>query len=302
MNDKMNNDMYLALLDNLFDGVYYVDKKRIITFWNKGAERLTGFSQSEVLGKSCADNILQHIDSNGREMCKKGCPLHDTISDGQMREAILFLHHKQGHRVPVHIRISPVVDTNGNIIGGIEVFSDNSRSLPMLKELEQLKKEAYLDPLLQIGNRRFAEVTFQSRHFELNSFDVPLGVILLDVDHFKEVNDTHGHLFGDEILLMVCRSITSILRQLDSQIRWGGDELLIFLPNVTKEGLQAIAERIQVFVERSFIMVESKKVAVTVSLGVTFAQKHDSLDSTVARADLLLYDSKRNGKNKITIG
>ncbi len=302
MNDKMNNDMYLALLDNLFDGVYYVDKKRIITFWNKAAERLTGFSQSEVLGKSCADNILQHIDLNGREMCKEGCPLHDTISDGQMREAILFLHHKQGHRVPVYIRISPIIDTNGNIIGGIEVFSDNSRSLPMLKELEQLKKEAYLDPLLQIGNRRYAEITFQSRRFELNAFDVPLGVILLDIDYFKKVNDTHGHSFGDEILLMVCRSIAGVLRQLDSQIRWGGDEFLILLPNVTKEGLQAIAERIQVFVERSFIMVESKKVAVTVSLGVTFAQKHDSLDSTVARADLLLYESKRNGKNKITIG
>ena len=150
----MNNELPLTLLENLFDGVYYVDKNRVITFWNKAAERLTGYSQSEVLGKPCADNILKHINSNGHELCINGCPLHNTISDGQMRESLLFLHHKQGHRVPIHIRISPIKDTNGEIIGGIEIFSDNSQPLHMLKELEQLKKEAHLDPLLQIGNRR----------------------------------------------------------------------------------------------------------------------------------------------------
>jgi diguanylate cyclase (GGDEF)-like protein/PAS domain S-box-containing protein len=298
----MNNDLHQTLLENLFDGVYYVDKNRIITFWNKAAERLTGYSQSEVLGSSCSDNILKHIDENGREMCKNGCPLHATISDGQMRESLLFLHHKQGHRVPVHIRISPIIDKHGDIIGGIEIFSDNSQPLLMLKELEQLKKEAHLDPLLQIGNRRYAEMIFQARLYELDAFDVPFGAILLDIDYFKKVNDSHGHAFGDEVLLMVCRSIGGVLRQLDSLIRWGGDEFLIFLPNVTKEGLQTIAERIQVFIESSFIMVENQKVAVTVSIGASFAQKEETLESIIKRVDLLLYESKQNGRNKLTFG
>jgi diguanylate cyclase (GGDEF)-like protein/PAS domain S-box-containing protein len=296
----MNNDLHQTLLENLFDGVYYVDKNRIITFWNKAAERLTGYRPSEVLGSSCSDNILKHIDSNGCEMCKNGCPLHATISDGQMRESLLFLHHKQGHRVPVHIRISPILDTHGDIIGGIEIFSDNSQLLFMLKELEQLKKEAHLDPLLQVGNRRYAEIIFQARLYELDAFDVPFGAILLDIDYFKKVNDSHGHAFGDEVLLMVCRSIAGILRQLDSLIRWGGDEFLIFLPNVTKEGLQTITERIRVFVESSFIMVENQKVAVTVSIGASFAQKEETLESIIKRVDLLLYESKQNGRNKIT--
>jgi diguanylate cyclase (GGDEF)-like protein/PAS domain S-box-containing protein len=296
----MNNELPLTLLENLFDGVYYVDKNRVITFWNKAAERLTGYSQSEVLGKPCADNILKHINSNGHELCINGCPLHNTISDGQMRESLLFLHHKQGHRVPIHIRISPIKDTNGEIIGGIEIFSDNSQPLHMLKELEQLKKEAHLDPLLQIGNRRYAEMIFQARLYELNAFDVPFGAILLDIDYFKTVNDSHGHLLGDEVLLMVSRSITSVLRQLDSLIRWGGDEFLIFLPNVTPEGFQIIAERIRAFIASSFIMVEGQKVAVTVSIGASFAQKQDTLDSLVKRSDLLLYQSKQNGKNHVT--
>ena len=296
----MKNDLHQTLLENLFDGVYYVDKNRIITFWNKAAERLTGYSQSEVLGSSCSDNILKHIDSNGHEVCKDGCPLHATISDGQMRESLLFLHHKQGHRLPVHIRISPIIDKHGNIIGGIEIFSDNSQPLLMLKELEQLKKEAHLDPLLQIGNRRYAEIIFQARLYELNAFDVPFGAILLDIDYFKNVNDSYGHVLGDEALLMVSRSVAGVLRQLDSLIRWGGDEFLIFLPNVTKEGLQTITERIRVFVQNSFIMVGNQKVSVTVSIGASFSKRQETLDSIVNRVDLLLYESKQNGRNKIT--
>jgi diguanylate cyclase (GGDEF)-like protein/PAS domain S-box-containing protein len=298
----MNEDLHQTLLENLFDGVYYVDKNRIITFWNKAAERLTGYSQSEVLGSSCSDNILKHIDSNGREVCNNGCPLHATISDGQMRESLLFLHHKQGHRVPVHIRISPIKDKHGNIIGGIEIFSDNSQPLLMLKELEQLKKEAHLDPLLQVGNRRYAEMIFQARLYELAAFDVPFGAILLDIDYFKKVNDSHGHAIGDEVLLMVCRSIGGVLRQLDSLIRWGGDEFLIFLPNVTSEGLQTITERIRIFVENSFIMVGNQKVSITVSIGASFAKKEETLESIIKRVDSLLYESKQSGKNKITFG
>lgn len=122
----------------------------------------------------------------------------------------------------------------------------------------------------------------------------------MDVDNFKRVNDSHGHSLGDDVLLMASRSITSVLWQLGTLIRWGGDEFLILLPNVTKEGLQIIAERIQVFVERSFITIEDKQVAVTASLEATNVQKQYTLDVIIKRADFLLYESKRNGRNKIT--
>lgn len=298
----VNKDLCFELLDNLFDGVYYVDKNRVITFWNKAAERLTGYSQIEVLGSACSDNILIHIDSDGHELCKDGCPLHITICDGQMREALVYLHHKEGHRVPVHIRISPLLDINNEVIGGIEVFSDGSQSLRTIQELENLKKVAFLDPLLQIGNRRYAEMIFQTRLYELNSFNVPCGVILLDVDYFKNINDTLGHSTGDNVLRMVSRSIQSALRQMDTIIRWGGDEILIFLPNVTYEGMQIVTERIRVFVENSFITIENLKITTTISIGASFLKKQDTLDSTIKHADTLLFKSKQNGRNKITIG
>lgn len=293
---------YHDLLDNLFDGVYYVDTDRRITFWNKAAERITGFSKSEVIGKFCADNILRHIDGGGCEMCLNGCPLHQTLQDGEERENNLFLHHKKGHRVPVHIRISPIKDESGNIIGGVEIFSDNSQEQKMLLELEQSRQDQYIDPLLGIGNRRFAKTIFESRQYELKAFQVPFSVVLIDLDGFKEINDQNGHNIGDQVLQMVVRSIENILRSLDFIIRWGGDEFVLFLPNAEGSGLEDVLERIQIFVEKSFLMVDGQKVTVSVSMGATTARAEDTLEGIIQRVDKLMYHSKKEGKNRFMIG
>ena len=83
---------YRTLIDNLYDGVYYVDKKRTIQYWNKAAEKITGFKSQQVVGKRCSDNILTHVDSEGNSLCQGMCPLAETISDGLPREAEVYLH------------------------------------------------------------------------------------------------------------------------------------------------------------------------------------------------------------------
>ncbi|HVN72693.1 MAG TPA: sensor domain-containing diguanylate cyclase [Desulfomonilia bacterium] len=290
------------LLDSLFDGVYFVDLDRKITFWNKAAERITGYSREEVIGSRCSDNLLRHVDEDGRELCFECCPLVGTISSGSAREANVFLHHKHGYRVPVSIRVSPVRDDEGNIIGGVEIFSDNSTLLQILHEMERLKKEAYIDELTSVGNRRYGDMTLSTRIYELKTFGVPFGVIILDLDHFKQYNDTYGHKTGDEILVMAGRTITNILRKIDSISRWGGEEFLLIFPNIDSEVLKVVAERIRAFIEASYIMVGSKMVNMTASLGVTMAFADDTTASIVERADRLMYASKSSGRNRVTVG
>jgi PAS domain S-box-containing protein len=94
-------DLYAVILGNIHEGVYFVDSERKITFWNKGAERITGYTEGEVVGHFCYDNILKHVNDEGLHLCLGGCPLHQTLSDGQGREALVYLHHKEGYRVPV---------------------------------------------------------------------------------------------------------------------------------------------------------------------------------------------------------
>lgn len=143
--------LYKSWLDDLFDAVYVVDKDRRIVYWNKAAEEITGYSESEVVGTMCSDNILCHVDLAGIELCRTGCPLHETICDGRKREAVVFLHHKEGHRVPVHIRISPIRNETNEIIGAVEMFSDCSKELYIIKELERRKRESMLDPCWELA-------------------------------------------------------------------------------------------------------------------------------------------------------
>lgn len=117
---------YKRILDSLHDGLYFVDPQRRITYWNKGAERITGFLAKEVVGKCCRDNILTHVDGDGRPLCLIGCPLSGTFEDGQDREAEVYLHHKDGHRIPVLVRISSLHADDGSLVGGIELFTDIS--------------------------------------------------------------------------------------------------------------------------------------------------------------------------------
>jgi len=107
-------------------GLYLADRNRIITFWNKAVEKISGFSAHEVVGLSCFNSILTQVDSEGNHLCTGMCPLAATIADGKNREAEIYMHHKDGHRITVSVRISTLTDKDGYIIGGIELFTDIS--------------------------------------------------------------------------------------------------------------------------------------------------------------------------------
>jgi diguanylate cyclase (GGDEF)-like protein/PAS domain S-box-containing protein len=289
------------LLDSLFDGVYFVDLDRRITYWNAAAERITGYLKENVIGRGCADNLLRHIDAAGCELCVNGCPLAATMHDGRMREAGVFLHHALGHRVPVSVRSSPVRDESGSIIGAVEIFCDNSSSLQILQEFERLKQTAYLDVLTAVGNRRYGEMTLSTRLFEMQEHDVPFGVLFMDIDHFKRFNDSYGHKTGDDVLVMVAKSIALSLRKMDVVARWGGEEFIVILPGANAIITKSVSERIRVLIEKSFLVIESKKVHVTVSIGATMSHPDDSAETIVIRADKLMYLSKDGGRNRVTV-
>jgi len=299
---SMPETFYAKLLESLFDGVYYVDLNKNIQVWNKGAERITGFTKEEVIGSCCSNSILRHIDDDGQELCATGCALSATMQDGKMRESNIYLHHKLGHRVPVSVRVAPVRDDAGEIIGGVEIFSDNSSSMQIIRELELLKQEAYLDQLTSVGNRRYGEITLKTRIFELTTHGIPFGVMFLDIDHFKVVNDSFGHKTGDEVLAMVGKTIASVFRRSDTVFRWGGEEFVVIFNNASEKNLRQLAERLRIFVERGFITKGSSKITVTASIGATLARLDDTPESIINRADTLMYASKSAGRNCVTIG
>ncbi|MDM8549031.1 adenylate/guanylate cyclase domain-containing protein [Desulfobacterales bacterium HSG2] len=128
------------LLNFIFDGVYIVDTRRRIHFWNKGAQEITGYTAEEVMGKCCKDNILNHIDENGNLMCVAECPLTRAIKSGQNTEMKVYPLHKSGRRYPVSTHVGPIRNKDGKIIGGIEVFRDISAQEKLLSQERKFRK------------------------------------------------------------------------------------------------------------------------------------------------------------------
>lgn len=293
---------YKAILDNLYDGVYFVDRDRRITYWNKGAERISGYQQANVLGSFCFNNILMHIDGKGQALCNSACPLVQTILDGQERQVDVFLHHTSGQRVPVTVRVSPIRDAEGQIQGAVEVFSDNSSKLAALEKVNELQRDAFLDSLTGIGNRRYTELRLQSSLDEFKQQGLPFGIIFADIDHFKRVNDTFGHDTGDRALIMVAQTTARNLQSFDFLGRWGGDELLAILPNTNAQRLETFAKTVRQLIAGSHLPGIDGLHPLTLSAGATMVQPNDTAASLVKRADRLLYLSKQAGRNRVTCG
>ncbi|HXY55850.1 MAG TPA: diguanylate cyclase [Nitrospirota bacterium] len=298
---KADDGFYKTLLDNLYDGVYFVDRDRRITYWNRGAERITGYASAEVVGKRCSDAILMHVDNEGNVLCRGGCPLADTIADGAERSTKVFLHHKDGHRVPITVRVAPISDDHGEIVGGVEIFSDNTPAVAALERVAEFEQLAYIDPLTGLANRRYAEITLNSRFEELDRYNWAFGVIFIDIDRFKDVNDRFGHDTGDEVLKMVSKTLQNSVRSFDVVGRWGGEEFIAVIANVGGEELLATANRFRALVEESSIPAVPG-LRVTISLGATIARRDDDIASILKRVDQLMYESKDAGRNCATVG
>jgi diguanylate cyclase (GGDEF)-like protein/PAS domain S-box-containing protein len=290
-----------AAVEAMLDGVYYVDTSRQILHWNTGAERLSGYRAEEVVGRRCYDNILRHVDAAGNELCFAGCPLAATIVDGKSRETDVFLHHRDGHRQPVRVKSAAVRDERGTIVGAVEVFSDSGELARTEERLRELERMAMIDPVTGIGNRRFLETALETRAEELRRYGWPYGVLMIDLDKFKRINDSHGHEVGDRVLTMVAATLTHTSRTSDAVGRWGGDEFVVVLPNADEAALQAASERIRSMIERSTLSASQGAVHVTVSIGGALAAPGTPLDDLLRHADRRVYTAKSNGRNRVAL-
>ena len=298
---ELNESFYKGLVDELSEGVYFVNKDRVVTYWNRGAENITGYASDEVIGSRCADNILMHTDGEGRELCEDACPLAASMRDGRSRTIEAYSHHKDGHRIPVLIRTAPI-RVGQEIVGGVETFADNSPKVQFQHRIKELEDLVLLDALTSLPNRRFIEFSLQERLSSLQRYAMQFGVMMMDIDHFKAVNDRFGHLVRDRVLTAVSRTLTANVRGPDFVGRWGGEEFVGILPYAGRDQLATVAARLCHLVEKSTLQLGETTISVTVSIGATEARPEDTPETLIARADGLLLASKEAGRNRATVG
>ncbi|SMC25784.1 response regulator receiver modulated diguanylate cyclase [Desulfacinum hydrothermale DSM 13146] len=169
----------------------------------------------------------------------------------------------------------------------------------LVEAKEALHFQATRDPLTRVYNRG---ATMERLHEELDRSareGQSMGLIMIDIDHFKKINDTHGHLAGDVVLRRTAEIMTSVVRSYDVVGRFGGEEFLVLLPKVDEEILSRIAERIRAAVAAETIRAEGAEIHVTLSAGTVVGRKGLGVDQLIQAADEALYEAKRSGRNRV---
>jgi diguanylate cyclase (GGDEF)-like protein len=163
----------------------------------------------------------------------------------------------------------------------------------------ELSRAAQRDPLTGLPHRGAASL-MASKLRRMTEFDPPAAVAMVDLDHFKAVNDTHGHAVGDAVLCAAAERLQAALRQGDTLLRWGGEEFCVFLPNTDRAGAHAVAEKLRANLARSPLELRAGPTcAVTASVGFASMRAGEELASAVGRADAALYRAKHSGRNRI---
>jgi len=295
-------ESYQHIIERLYDGLYCIGASGEITYWNKAAEQISGFSAAEVLGRCCSENILTCVNRVGICLCHGTCSLAATIADGKDREAEMFLQHKEGHRVPVLVRTCVLRDADGEVIGGAQLFRDVSNVETNTLSINELEKLNLLDDLTELPNRNYLERALQQRLGECKHLRISLGIILVNLDQFKQINDAYGQAIGDRVMIHVARSFLASSRPFDLCGRWEGDTFIGILRDINAASLMHFGDRLRRLVRHSYIMHQEKRLAVTISAGATIAEMRDTSESLLKRAEALLQTSKATGRDRLTLG
>jgi len=153
------------------------------------------------------------------------------------------------------------------------------------------------DPLTGVGNRRVLDAEIERRIAQLRRQGAKVSLLMIDVDHFKRLNDTSGHLAGDAVLRNLAKLLDSTLRDMDLLTRYGGEEFVAVLPGTDLHHARLAAERVRSAIEQSHVNFGGQELRITISVGVTEASPHDTPDSFLGRADKALYEAKNSGRN-----
>ncbi len=273
-----------ALLRSLPGVLYLLDAQGRYVRWNRHLEEVTGHATKDFETLDPVDLIIPEERASIREkmqqVFEEGSATAETHLIGASGEAIPY--YLRGYRV--------VLDGENYLLGvGLNI----SRRKAMEQELTHL---ATHDPLTGLYNRGKLRELLEQARYEYDRYGTPFSLVMLDIDRFKRVNDRFGHQAGDEVLCELTRRVNHVLRDADSQGRWGGEEFLVLATHTEMEGAAALAERIRQEVERTPFGVVG---TVTISLGVATIQEGESLEQLEARVDKALYAAKDAGRNRV---
>jgi len=287
------------LLNSAGDGIYGTDENGLCIFINPAALNLLGYEHEEIIGQD-QHLLFHHHHRNGEPYLHADCPIHQTQADGLYRKVEDAFIRKNGDIFDVHLSITPIIE-DGQRSGVVVVFQDITERKRMEVELQRL---ATTDALTGIANRRHFMQQLSLELERVSRYGKSAALLMLDLDHFKDINDRYGHATGDRVLRHFAELTRHRLRRVDLFGRLGGEEFGVLLPDTSPAGAVEFAESLRQQVAHSACSCgnSAEPIVYTVSIGV--ANCGDGCvdaDGILAQADRALYQAKDAGRNKICV-
>lgn len=308
--------LLVQVFDRIASPTFVLDKDHVVLHWNSALEKLSGLSREEMIGtcnhwkpfysspRPCLADLI--LDGGSYEDVKHYYPNKSKRSEliDDAYEAEDFFPECGSDGEWLYFTAAGIMDPEGNLIGAIENLENvTARKIAEFELLERervYKELSVTDSLTGLHNTRHFYARLEATLEEARRYHHEFTLCFFDLDNFKALNDTHGHLMGDKVLETFGALVKSSLRALDSGYRYGGEEFAILLPSTDIEGAIKVADRIREnLYNYQFILPNEGKLNVSVSTGLTVYLIGDSVQSIMSRVDSGLYKAKSKGKNCI---
>lgn len=270
-----------AVLAHMRDMVILVDHHGRIQQVNPAVRNVLGFTSQQLVSRHLKELIPRESDG-----------FLESAGTTPEAQPVVTAYSAEEEEIPCSLVVRQLHDRFLDPVGYVVLLRD-------IRQMQQLEKDSQTDHLTGLVNRRYMDQILAQEMARFQRYERHFSLIILDVDHFKSVNDTYGHVVGDQVLIHVSRTVRDAVRATDTAARWGGEEFLVLCPETPLAEAGGYAERIRQRFDG--IPLEQGLPGVTVSFGVAMSRQDDSVDSLVHRADAALYLAKERGRNRVVL-
>lgn len=298
LEEQLNLSMkrFEAVVNNAYDGIITIDEQQNIKLFNDAAQSMFGYSEQEIVGQPLT-KLLPDKYQNKHHGYVEGFKRSQVDSRPMQTRAAVQGLRKDGSEFAIEVTISKIrIADNVEFTAVIRDISEKNQLL------EELILSSRRDPLTELYNRRYFTELLNAEITRSKRFKRGFSLLMLDIDHFKSINDRFGHTCGDAALIAFSKTLTNSIREVDTSCRWGGEEFLVLLPEIPKETAMIVAEKIRQNIENLETIYEGDLIKLTVSVGLEyFSGETIEMSNMINKVDQILYKAKNTGRNKISI-
>lgn len=287
-----------CLTSVLAEGLFVLDSRGAMVFMNPEAERLLGWTLEELMQSDVHHSIHQY---QGYGVSRRDCRIQMAFETRQPQKVDSdVFYHRNGSGFPVSYTASPMMRDQGEFSGVVVAFQDITERKSME---DMLRRMATHDPVTGIPNRRSLDNRLTEEFERASRYDRPMGVLMMDLDHFKRVNDSFGHQAGDRVLQQFAELLAKALRSSDYLGRYGGEEFVVVLPETSVDQALVFAQRLRTLIASTLLSVsEEQTLNISASIGIGAYPDHgENVREILYMADSAVYLAKRQGRNRVEV-